>query len=76
MQYTGLKDRNGREIYEGDIIRYRIFGSIQVATVGFPCGEWILERYASELGLYSAEDPEVIGNRFENPELAPSEEEK
>lgn len=68
MQYTGLKDKNGNEVYEGDIIK--LLDGIDI--VEFKCGGFMskkgymfLDDYFSMHGwLY-----EVIGNIYENPEL-------
>src|SRR5688572_21664418 len=74
MQFTGLKDKNGKQIYEGDIFYSRFLG-INVAV------EWE-EKYGQftanglefnvELNLNKIE---IIGNIYENPELLSSEQE-
>jgi uncharacterized phage protein (TIGR01671 family) len=72
MQYIGLKDKHGKEIYEGDIVtglfdHTNIIGHI---IYGSDATFFIKRKGLYGIGLNNAEDwLEVIGNIYENPEL-------
>ena len=70
MQYTGLKDRNGVEIYEGDIMGYKddVMGYVFYEKDGYLVGEG---KYTSEplAKMCISHDIDVIGTFYENPEL-------
>lgn len=81
MQYTGLKDKNGKEIYEGDIIKDCLTDMISVVKYGMcvkhAYNGWFVENesfnYVSQINAdYDTNLNsmiEVIGNIYENPEL-------
>jgi len=70
MQYTGLRDRNGREIYEGDIVEQQSeWDRITVrGEIVFSRGIFVVRDCGCQEHLLN-ETAEVIGNIYENTEL-------
>lgn len=82
-QYTGLKDKNGKEIYEGDIIEVETcIDEEEITTYEVYWDEDTLEyalrtikgiNYDSCIGELSQSATKIIGNIHENPELLKEE---
>lgn len=71
-QYTGLKDKNGREIYEEDIIKTDFSYATWIGFVHFNKGNFELvdsDKNGQYLTLSVLSDIEIIGNIHDNPEL-------
>ncbi|OFI48843.1 hypothetical protein BG261_05490 [Floricoccus tropicus] len=84
MQYTGLKDKDGAEIYEGDIVSYNFFEFSFIGVVKNDCYCFYIEDVFDDThdfddfvdttnGTPKCDDLIVIGNIYENPELLEQE---
>jgi uncharacterized phage protein (TIGR01671 family) len=76
MQFTGLHDKNGKDVFEGDILFYNstgYIGEVAYSTYG-GCGFYVFENgIDSEFGgkklIETVADLEIVGNIYESPEL-------
>ena len=71
QQYTRLKDSKRKDIYEGDIVRYELDGTVYIQTVKWGNNGWEMidtRSYGTPL-IVNLPNFEVIGNIFENSEL-------
>ncbi len=65
-QYTGLKDKHGKELYEGDIVQY-----LKNPYTDLERAYMVIEYKGCMFTV--PHEPEIIGNIYENPELLEGE---
>ena len=76
IQYTGLKDKNGKEVYEGDIVECYVDGIKEISKVEFFEGCFCIRAKNNDpdyipclCTVDTNQTLEIIGNIYENPEL-------
>jgi len=81
MQYIGRKDKNGRDIYEDDIVQWPVFDPDPAIREAIDRPTGVVEWDEGSVGFVvvnagmvniSFDWVEIIGNRYENPELTPA----
>ena len=78
LQCTGLKDKNGKLIYEKDIIRFYFDNDEIIAVIEWDNDEchfylnttdYVNDKYVTDYEIVKQEEYEIIGNIYHNPEL-------
>lgn len=77
-EYTGLTDKNGKKIFEGDIVECKWFNAMVriehrkhliIFSDGSFCAEWYIGQDNYHNDLHNTFDIKVIGTIYDNPEL-------